>query len=238
MSKREICLDTETTGLKPQEGHRVIEIGAVELVNRLPTGRHFHVYIDPEREVPEAAVRVHGLTWDKLRGKPKFAEVAEEFLEFIADAPLVIHNADFDRGFLNWELSALNMPLIDQQRCIDTLQMARRRFPMANNTLDGLCKRFGIDNAHRTLHGALLDAEILAEVYLELTGGRQIGLTLLHETSPAGRAAANDTAAPSGQQRYGQREKPLPPLLSDEEREKHAAFVETLGEGALWKKYL
>ncbi len=235
---REICLDTETTGLKPQEGHRVIEIGAVELINHIPTGRTYHVYINPERDVPQEAVKIHGITEEFLADKPKFAEIAQEFLDFIGDAPLVIHNAEFDRGFLNWELGMLDLPQIPQERCIDTLMIARRKFPMAQNSLDALCRRFGIDNSHRTLHGALLDAEILAEVYLELIGGRQIGLSLVSEDAgaPTSGAGNSSTAAPSPPRRR-QRPVPLPPRLTEEDIRRHAAFVETLGEDAIWKKY-
>ena len=234
---REICLDTETTGLKPQEGHRVIEIGAVELVNHVPTGARFHVYINPERDVPEGAVKVHGLTAEFLSDKPKFAEVARDFLDFIGDAPLVIHNAEFDRGFLNWELGMLGLPQIPQEQCIDTLLIARRKWPAGPNSLDALCRRFGIDNSHRTLHGALLDAEILAEVYLELIGGRQIGLSLVTEEAGApGPGTGGPSAAPSAPRRR-QRPAPLPPRLTEEDIRRHAAFVETLGDDAIWKKY-
>ncbi len=234
---REICLDTETTGLKPQEGHRVIEIGAVELVNHVPTGERFHVYINPERDVPEGAVKVHGLTAEFLADKPKFAEVAQDFLDFIGDAPLVIHNAEFDRGFLNWELGMLNLPQIPPEQCIDTLLMARRKWPAGPNSLDALCRRFGIDNSHRTLHGALLDAEILAEVYLELIGGRQIGLSLsaapgAETPSPAAAPRADVSAAPRRR-----RPAPLPPRLTEADIAVHRAFVETLGDDPLWKKY-
>ncbi len=233
---REIALDTETTGFKPQEGDRVIEIGAVELRNHLPTGEVFHVYINPERDVPQSAVKVHGLTEEFLRDKPVFAQVAEEFLGFIGDAPLVIHNAEFDRGFLNWELKLLGMEAhqIPKERCIDTLQIARRKHPMASNTLDALCKRYGVDNSGRELHGALLDAQLLAGVYLELIGGRQIGLSLVEEGS--GPARGNMPAA-AGRPGTMQRPSPLPSPLSEADRKAHAAFIETLGENALWKKY-
>jgi len=233
---REISLDTETTGFKPEEGHRIVEIGAVELRNRVPTGEKFHVYIDPQRDMPESAAKVHGLRDEFLRGKPVFADVARDFLDFIGDAPLVIHNAEFDRAFLNWELKLLGWKehLIPPERCIDTLAISRRKFPGARHNLDALCARFGIDNSARDLHGALLDAELLAEVYLELTGGRQIGLSLATSGGlPAGGAEQTAAAAP----RHGARPAPLPPRLSEEKRKAHAAFVETLGEDALWKKY-
>lgn len=175
---REIVLDTETTGFKPEEGHRLIEIGCVELVNHVATGKTFHRYINPERDVPADAVAVHGLTAEFLADKPLFNDVVADFVEFIGDAPLVIHNAAFDMNFLNWELKIAGYPVMPRDRAIDTLMMARQKFPGAPATLDALCKRFGIDNSSRTYHGALLDAQLLAEVYLELRGGRQAGLAL------------------------------------------------------------
>lgn len=182
---REIVLDTETTGFKPEEGHRLIEIGCIELVNHVATGNRFHVYINPERDVPPDAVAVHGLTEEFLADKPVFNDVAADFVAFIGDAPLVIHNAAFDMAFLNWELRIAGHPLIEKKRAVDTLIMARQKFPGAPATLDALCKRFGVDNSNRTLHGALLDAQLLAEVYLELLGGRQAGLALA--SGPAAR---------------------------------------------------
>lgn len=175
---REIVLDTETTGLDPAAGHRLVEIGCVELVNHLPTGQTFHRYINPERDMPEEAFAVHGLSEQFLAGQPVFAEQVADFLEFIGDAPLVIHNAEFDMRFLNWELRQLGFQPLPANRAIDTLAIARRRFPGAQATLDALCRRFGIDNSSRTKHGGLLDAELLAEVYLELIGGREPGLAL------------------------------------------------------------
>ncbi|WP_038035564.1 DNA polymerase III subunit epsilon [Thermopetrobacter sp. TC1] len=233
---REICLDTETTGLKPQEGHRVIEIGAVELNNHIPTGRTFHVYLNPERDVPEDAVKVHGLTAEFLADKPRFADVVDSFLEFIGDAPLVIHNAEFDRGFLNWELSIVGREPIPPERCIDTLEIARRKFPGAQNTLDALCRRFGVDNSARDLHGALLDAQLLAAVYVELIGGRQIGLSFGEREMPGGVVETHVT--PGAAARYGARPRPLPSRLSADDRRRHAEFVESLGENALWRRYL
>lgn len=182
---REIVLDTETTGLDPEGGHRVVEVACLELMQHIPTGRHFRRYLNPEREMPEEARAVHGLDDTFLAQQPLFAEVAEEFLAFIDDAPLIIHNAQFDLKFLNAELSRIGRPPLDAARSVDTVSMARRRFPGAQASLDALCRRFGIDNAARTLHGALLDCELLAEVYLELRGGRQPGLDL----DPAKRAA-------------------------------------------------
>ena len=227
---REICLDTETTGLKPEEGHRVIEIGAVELIDKMPTGREYHVYINPERDVPPGAVEVHGLTAEFLADKPRFADIAEEFLEFIGDATLVIHNAEFDRGFLNAELERLGLPLIPRERCVDTLAIARAKFPGAPASLDALCKRFAIDNSHRDLHGALIDAKILAEVYLELVGGRQRALGLMDTD------AGNTPTTGSGQ--YGPRPHPLPPRLDAATRRAHADFVATLGDSPLWQRWL
>ncbi|HCX66866.1 DNA polymerase III subunit epsilon [Parvibaculum sp.] len=223
---REIVLDTETTGISPQDGHRLVEIGCLELFNHVATGKVYHTYIDPERDMPEGAFRVHGLSEEFLRGKPKFSEVADEFLEFIGDDPLVIHNASFDMGFINAELKKIGRAPIPMARAIDTLDMARRKFPGSQNNLDALCRRFNVDNSGRTRHGALLDSELLAEVYLELMGGRQPGLVLQADAGGTG-AGARRVARES-------RPVPLPPRLSDEERAAHDAFVATLGEDALW----
>ncbi|PWC89151.1 DNA polymerase III subunit epsilon [Azospirillum sp. TSH100] len=174
---REIVLDTETTGFKPEEGHRLVEIGCIELVNHLATGERFHVYLNPERDMPPEAFAVHGLSSEFLADKPLFNDIAGDFVAFIGDAPLVIHNAAFDMHFLNWELKIAGYPVMPKDRAIDTLLMARQKFPGSPATLDALCKRFGVDNSNRTLHGALLDAQLLAEVYLELLGGRQTGLS-------------------------------------------------------------
>ncbi len=183
---REIVLDTETTGLDPEAGHRIVEIACVELLHRLPTGREFRKYVNPERDMPEAAQAIHGLSTEFLAEQPPFAAVAEEFLEFIGEAPLVIHNAEFDLKFLNAELARLGRPAIDAARAVDTVALARQRFPGAQASLDALCRRFEIDNSARELHGALLDCQLLAEVYLELSGGRQPGFDL----DPARRAQA------------------------------------------------
>ncbi len=174
---REIVLDTETTGFKPEEGHRLVEIGCIELVNHLATGERFHVYLNPERDMPPEAFAVHGLSSEFLADKPLFNDIAADFVAFIGDSPLVIHNAAFDMHFLNWELKIAGYPVMPKDRAIDTLLMARQKFPGSPATLDALCKRFGVDNSNRTLHGALLDAQLLAEVYLELLGGRQTGLS-------------------------------------------------------------
>lgn len=175
---REIVWDTETTGIMPGDGHRIVEIGAIELVNRTMTGRSFHTYLDPQRPMPRDAERVHGLSSDFLTGQPVFEQVVDGFLAFIADAPLVAHNAAFDMEFLNWELKRAGLPIVPQSRAIDTLEISRRIHPGAKHTLDALCSRYGIDLSGRTKHGALIDAELLARVYIELTGGRQIDFDL------------------------------------------------------------
>ena len=176
---REVVLDTETTGLKPEEGHRIIEIGCVELINHLPSGRQFHSYFNPEREVPSEATAIHGLTWKDLQDQPSFGDGAAEFLGFLGGDKLVIHNAEFDLRFINTELALVNLPIIAPDRAIDTVSLARRRFPGAPASLDALCKRFSIDNSMREKHGALLDADLLAQVYVELIDARQpvLGLT-------------------------------------------------------------
>jgi len=175
---REIALDTETTGISLRDGHRIIEIGALELMHHLPTGRKLHLYINPEREIDDGAVAVHGITNDFLVDKPVFADIVDEFLAFVGDDPMVIHNASFDMGFLNAELKKLDRPVLPMAQSVDTLMMARKKFPGAQANLDALCRRFEIDNSHRDLHGALVDADLLASVYIELLGGRQPGLSL------------------------------------------------------------
>ena len=175
---REIIFDTETTGFDPMSGDRVIEIGGVEMVNKVLTGNHYHVFINPERDVPDSAVKVHGITTEFLQDKPVIADVIDDFVAFVGDSTLVAHNADFDMRFINWELENLGKPIIPPSQFLDTLAIARSKFPGAANSLDALCKRFGVENGHRTLHGALLDSEILADVYVELMGGRQVGLDL------------------------------------------------------------
>ena len=231
---REIVLDTETTGFDPATGDRIVEIGAVELMNHLPTGRTFHKYLNPQREVPAEAIAVHGLTDEFLRDKPLFADVAAEFASFIGDdAKLVIHNAAFDMKFLNAELKMIGKTQLPWSRALDTLALAREKFPGAQNSLDALCRRFGIDNSSRTLHGALLDSEILAEVYLELIGGRQPDL-VLSPTQGASRGGPASTSA--GDWRPRARPEPLPPRLTEEEEAAHAAFVAKLGEAAIWLK--
>jgi DNA polymerase-3 subunit epsilon len=226
---REIVLDTETTGLDPEAGDRLVEIGAVELFNQMPTGRTFHRYINPQRDVPAEAVAVHGLTAAFLADKPVFAAVAAEFAEFLGDARLVIHNAAFDIKFLNAELGWAGLPAVPWARAVDTLELARRRFPGAVNSLDALCRRFGVDNSSREKHGALLDSELLAEVYLELMGGRQPDLVLTVVAAGAGAATGAIWVPPV-------RPRPLAPRLSPAELEAHARFVAELGEGALWAR--
>ncbi len=234
---REIVFDTETTGLEPEKGDRLVELGAVELVNHLPTGRHFHKYINPQRPVPAEVVAIHGLDDAFLRDKPVFADIVEEFLVFIGtDAKLVAHNAAFDLRFMNSELGRCGRPPLSPDRIIDTVLMARRKYPNANNTLDGLCRRFGIDNSNRTLHGALLDSELLAEVYLELIGGRQPDLELAHIPARGAAQAANPVAAVPAAARLS-RPQPLPPRLTPEEEAAHRAFVEKMGEAAIWARF-
>lgn len=226
---REIILDTETTGLEPAAGHRVVEIGAVELFNHVATGKTFHVYINPERDMPPEAEAVHGLSSAFLKDKPVFEAIAEELMAFIADSVLVIHNASFDMAFINAELSYLRKPPLPPERVIDTLQIARQKHPTGPNSLDALCRRYGVDNTKRTKHGALLDSELLAEVYLELIGGRQTALSLA--AGPAIRRLPSAGAAA-----VMPRSRALPPRLSEAERAQHRAFIESLGESALWMK--
>jgi len=228
---REIVLDTETTGLDPLTGDRVVEIGCIELLNRFPTGQTFHRYINPERDMPGSAFDVHGLSTDFLKDKPPFAEIAEDFLGFVGDAALVIHNASFDAAFLNSELERVGKPLISRDRLVDTLLLARRRHPGAQNRLDDLCARYGIDNTRRNKHGALLDAELLAEVYIELTGARQAALGL--ELVTANTAGERERIAVAQV-----RPVPLMPRVTAEDLAAHRAFVATLGENAIWKDYL
>jgi DNA polymerase-3 subunit epsilon len=220
---REIILDTETTGLDPAAGDRLVEIACLELVNHLPTGARFHRYLNPDRAVSAEAFRVHGLSDTFLAAQPRFAEVAEELLAFLGDARLVIHNADFDMGFLNAELGRLGHPRLGPERALDTLQMARRRFPGAQASLDALCKRFGIDNSGRSLHGAVLDAELLSEVYLELIGGRQATMEL-------GQSAASVAAG---------RQRPVRPArphaASTEELAAHEGLVQSLRD-PVWRQ--
>ena len=227
---REIVFDTETTGLNPLTGDRVVEIGGVELFNHVPTGRHFHHYINPERQMAADAFSVHGLSDEFLRDKPRFAQIADAMLAFFGEATLVAHNAPFDIQFLNFELEKAGRPSL-RNPVIDTVAVARDKHPGARVSLDALCKHYGIDNSHRTLHGALLDSEILAEVYLELIGGRQVALALVEDVHIGISAAALAAhAAP-------QRPTPLPPRLDADTLAAHLSLIRTMGEAALWGYY-
>ncbi|WP_068030345.1 DNA polymerase III subunit epsilon [Rhodoplanes sp. Z2-YC6860] len=227
---REIVFDTETTGLDPNQGDRLVEIGCIELVNRFPSGRTFHCYFNPERDMPEAAFNVHGLSVDFLKDKPLFAHKVEELIEFLGDAPLIAHNAMFDLGFLNAELGRAKKTVVSRERLIDTLMLARRKHPGGSNRLDDLCARYKIDNSKRVKHGALLDAELLAEVYIELIGARQTSLGLA--TVVAGVVETRTVSAT-----MLTRAMPLTPRITDAERAAHREFVATLGDEAIWKKY-
>jgi len=228
---REIVLDTETTGLDPLRGDRLVEIGCVEIFNRMPTGQTFHRHINPERDIPAEAFAVHGLSTQFLASKPLFAEVVDEFLDFIADAPLVIHNASFDISFINAELDRIKRPAILRERLVDTLLLARRKHPGVSNRLDDLCSRYAIDNSRRTKHGALLDAELLAEVYIDLIGARQSQLILAAESREIRIGA-------SGEMPRRQRLVPLAPRITEEDREAHRAFIATLGDKPVWNEFL
>ena len=227
---REIVLDTETTGLDPGQGHRLVELGCIELLNRIPTGLTFHAYLNPERDVPAEAFAIHGLSTAFLKEHRRFIEIADEFLAFIGDAPLVIHNAGFDHAFLCAELKRAERMLIARERLVDTLLLARRKHPAGPNRLDDLCARYGIDNSRRTKHGALLDAEILAEVYVELIGARQaqLGLSESGERPVSGAGGVTVIRA---------RPEQLAPRLSEAELAAHRDFVAGLGENALWRDY-
>jgi DNA polymerase III subunit epsilon len=226
---REIVLDTETTGLDPNQGDRMVEVGCIELVNRFPTGNVFHCYFNPERDMPEAAFNVHGLSLDFLKDKPLFASKAAELIEFLGDAPLVAHNAMFDLGFLNAELERAGHPVFSRDRLVDTLMLARRKHPGGSNRLDDLCARYKIDSSRRVKHGALLDAELLAEVYVELIGARQSNLGLTASVQNGGYRSTSVSLR--------QRPAPLPPRLTEAERLAHAAFIATLGEKSVWRRY-
>lgn len=224
---REIILDTETTGLYPDRGDRLVELGCVELVNRIPTGQTLHLHFNPERDMPDEAFRIHGLSGEFLATKPLFSALVDDVLSFVADSTLVIHNASFDMGFINMELRRLGREAIGPERVVDTLAMARRRFPAGPNSLDALCGRFGIDNSRRVKHGALMDAELLAEVYIELIGGRQTSLGLTDARERTDRAV----------RRHGvlrERPAPLPPRTDAESEAAHAAFIAEMGDKALW----
>jgi DNA polymerase-3 subunit epsilon len=233
---REIIFDTETTGLSPAKGDRVIEIGAVELINHLPTGKTYHQYIHPEtKDVDQGAFDVHGISMEFLADKPKFAEIAEDFLDFFSNGTLIAHNASFDMGFINHELKLIGVDAISNDRVLDTLQIARKKYPAGPNSLDALCSRLGINNAHRTKHGALLDSEILAEVYLELIGGRQstFQLSSADETT----ARSEDYAEIVSRAPAEQRQEALPSRLKEEDLERHQKFMDGLNSDNIWKKY-
>jgi DNA polymerase-3 subunit epsilon len=225
---REIILDTETTGLDPADGHRVVEVGCMELVNHIPTGQFWHEYFNPERDMPEAAFNVHGLSAAFLQDKPLFAERAAAFLSFIEDAQIIIHNAAFDTAFLDAELARAELPPLPAARIVDTLSLARRKHPAGPNSLDALCKRYRIDNSARTKHGALLDCELLAEVYLDLIGGRQANLTLIEAN-----ARRDGPQAGHGIERPA----PLPSRVGEADRAAHRAVVAALGANAIWLRY-
>ena len=229
---RAIVLDTETTGLDPRSGHRLIEVGCIELDDYIPTGKTFHRYVHPERDIDPDAERVHGISLAMLADKPKFHEVCEAFLDFVADAPLVAHNAAFDRGFINHELERAGRDVLHESRWVDTLKLAQQRFPGMYNSLDALCKRFKISLAERDKHGALLDARLLASVYLELQGGRERAFDLTTQTIVATATSAAVQAS------YGARPRPLSPRLTEEERALHESFVrDVLKDKAVWLKH-
>jgi DNA polymerase-3 subunit epsilon len=227
---REIVIDTETTGLDPYQGHRLVEIGCIELVNRIPSGQVFHRYINPERDIPAEVTAIHGIDNARVKDEKVFAELAEDLVAFLGDAPLVAHNAMFDLGFINAEMERCGKPVIARERMVDTLLLARRKYPGGQNRLDDLCARYGIDNSHRTKHGALLDAELLAEVYLELIEARQASLVLLEAVE--GGQAGQGTAT------VRQRSTPLPSRLTATERDAHRAFIQSLGGEPVWNGYL
>lgn len=231
---REIVLDTETTGLSPEDGHRIIEIGALELINHMPTGKQLHLYIQPEREIDADAERVHGISSAFLADKPVFADIVQEFMDFIKEDVMVIHNAAFDMGFINAELKRAGLATLPQERALDTLALARRKFPGASASLDALCRRFEIDNTHRDLHGALIDADLLAEVYIELIGGRQPDLGLA--TAPANAASAATPAAGDGFEITAGPIRPARPHeASPQELAQHEAFLDSLTD-PIWRR--
>jgi len=225
---REIVLDTETTGFEPEAGDRIVEIGAVELMNHMPTGKTYHQYINPERAMPNEAFEVHGLGDEFLRDKPVFAKIGQEFLDFVQDSTLIIHNASFDMKFLNAELGWASLQKLPNTQALDTLMIARKKFPGSPASLDALCRRFGVDNSAREKHGALLDSEILAEVYLELIGGRQPDLVL-------GQAQKQSNVQETEDWRPFARPQKLAARISEDERAAHDAFIDSLGDDVLWK---
>jgi DNA polymerase-3 subunit epsilon len=227
---REIVFDTETTGLDPFQGDRLVEIGCIELINRFPSGKTFHSYFNPERDMPESAFKIHGLSIDFLKDKPLFAHRIEELIAFIGDDPLIAHNAMFDLGFLNAEFERAGRASVSRERIIDTLLLARRKHPGGSNRLDDLCVRYSIDNSRRTKHGALLDAELLAEIYVELIGARQAQLILAQAAAPERAVGAPIVVR--------ERPAPLAERLSSEARAAHRNFISSLGESAVWRDYV
>lgn len=231
---REIIFDTETTGLSPENGDRIIEIGAIELVNRFPTGNTFHEYLHPgDQEIHPDAQRIHGISREQLKDKPSFGDILPKFQEFFGDGTLIAHNARFDVGFFDSELARVGQPPVDGTRVVDTLAIAKRKFPGARNSLDALCDRFGISRATRTLHGALLDSELLADVYIELTGGRQVGMSL--EIASGDTSSADDEAVATSPLR--KRDRPLDSRLSAQETIAHNTMIENMGDGAIWNRW-
>jgi DNA polymerase-3 subunit epsilon len=228
---REIVFDTETTGLDPLQGDRLVEIGCIEMVNRFPTGKVFHCYFNPQRDMPESAFRIHGLSGEFLKDKSLFADKVDELIGFLGDAQLVAHNAMFDLGFINAELERAGRAAVNRERIVDTLVIARRKHPGGSNRLDDLCVRYAIDNSRRTKHGALLDAELLAEVYVELIGARQASL-VLSQTAAVPAAVAGVAIV------VRERAEPLAAAVTDEERAAHRRFIATLGDGAIWRDYV
>ncbi|MEM9207347.1 MAG: DNA polymerase III subunit epsilon [Pseudomonadota bacterium] len=226
---REIVMDTETTGLKPRDGDRIVEIGCVELLNHIPSGATYHCYINPERDMPADAYAVHGLSEAFLKAHPVFAGVVDDFLGFIGNDQMIIHNARFDIGFINAELERLERPTVNMSRVTDTLDLARRRHPGAQNSLDALCSRYGIDNSNRELHGALLDSELLADVYIELIGGRQSGFSFA--------TGGGSSKSRIERRNYGVRPSPLAARLTEEDREAHRAFVKSMHDAPIWARH-
>tara|TARA_B000000475_G_scaffold220094_1_gene183025 strand:+ start:401 stop:1099 length:699 start_codon:yes stop_codon:yes gene_type:complete len=229
---REVVLDTETTGLDPKNGDRIVEIGAVELFNHMPTGRYFHKYLNPDRPMPQEAFAVHGLSDDFLKEKPRFLDIMDEFTSFVGDAKMVIHNASFDMKFLNAELKRAGAKIYSDQQAIDTLLIARKKFPGAQNSLDALCRRFSIDNSRREKHGALLDSELLSDVYLELIGGRQPDLVLKVDDDEK-----LENYEKSRREVRSKRKTELKSLITEAEKINHEEFLKTLGEDSIWRKH-
>ena len=231
---REICLDTETTGLDPKDGHRIIEIGCVELINRIKTGNILHFYINPQRDMPEEAYKIHGLSEEFLSDKPKFEEIAEKFVNFVTDSILVIHNASFDMKFINYELRQCNLEIIERSKVVDSLEIARNKFPGSPNSLDALCKRFQVDASRRTKHGALLDAELLCEVYLELMGGNQISMFEDNTTNHSILNNQKDITSNTNQQSKRNFLKPRNFQVCETELKLHKEFIIKNFKNNLW----